>query len=94
MLELLLDAGSRIDHKDKAGAVPLHRAVRARSPVAVRCLLEHGARVDATHGKRRTTLLHMATHSTGASGTRNARTEQREIEELLIRYGQFLIPNS
>ncbi|HEY7284534.1 MAG TPA: ankyrin repeat domain-containing protein [Vicinamibacterales bacterium] len=87
VLELLLDAGSRIDHKDKAGAVPLHRAVRARSPVAVRCLLEHGARVDATHGKQRTTLLHTATHSTGASGTRNARAEQREIEELLLKYG-------
>jgi len=87
VIELLLDAGSDIEHKDKAGAAPLHRAVRARSPQAVRCLLERGARVDATHGRQRTTPLHIATHSTGASGTKGARTEQEEIVELLLKYG-------
>jgi ankyrin repeat protein len=87
VIELLLDAGSDIEHKDKAGAAPLHRAVRARSPEAVRCLLERGARVDATHGKQRTTALHMVTHSTGASGTKGARAEQQEIVELLLEYG-------
>jgi len=86
VIELLLDAGSDIEHKDKAGAAPLHRAVRARSPQAVRCLLERGARVDATHGRRRTTALHIATHSTGASGTKGTRAEQHEIVELLRRY--------
>src|SRR5499427_11162643 len=87
VIELLLDAGSDIEHKDKAGAAPLHRAVRARSPQAVRCLLERGARVDATHGRRRTTALHIGTRSTGASGTKGARGEQQEIVELLLRYG-------
>ena len=87
VIELLLDAGSDIEHKDKAGATALHRAVRARSPQAVRCLLERGARVDATHGRQRTTPLHIATHSTGASGTKGARTEQEEIVELLLKYG-------
>jgi ankyrin repeat protein len=87
VIELLLDAGSDIEHTDKAGATPLHRAVRARSPQAVRCLLERGARVDATHGRQRTTPLHIATHSTGASGTAGARAEQQEIVELLLRYG-------
>ena len=87
VIELLLDAGSNIEHKDKSGAAPLHRAVRARSPEAVRCLLERGARVDATHGRRRTTPLHIVTHSTGASGTKGTRAEQREIVELLLRYG-------
>src|SRR5215472_17421100 len=58
VIELLLDAGSDIEQKDKAGAAPLHRAVRARSPEAVRGLLERGARVDARHGKQRTTPLH------------------------------------
>jgi ankyrin repeat protein len=87
VIELLLDAGSDIEHKDKAGAAPLHRAVRARSPQAVRCLLEHGARVDTTHGGQRTTSLHIVTHSTGASGTKGARAEQQEIVKLLLQYG-------
>jgi len=87
VIERLLDAGSDIEHKEKAGATPLHRAVRARSPQAVRCLLERGARVDATHGKQRTTPLHIVTHSTGASGTKGTQTEQQEIVELLLQYG-------
>jgi len=87
VIELLLGAGSDIERKDKAGATPLHRAVRARSPEAVRCLLERGARVDATHGRQRTTPLHLVTHSTGASGTKGARAEQQEIEALLLQYG-------
>jgi ankyrin repeat protein len=87
VITLLLDAGSNIEHKDKAGSAPLHRAVRARSPQAVRCLLQRGARVDATHGRQRTTALHIATHSTGASGTKGTRGEQQEIVELLLHYG-------
>jgi len=87
VIELLLDAGSDIERKDKAGAAPLHRAVRARSPQAVRCLLERGARADATHGRQRTTPLHLATYSTGASGTKGARAEQQEIVGLLLEYG-------
>jgi len=87
VIELLLDAGADVEHKDKAGAVPLHRAVRARSPEAVRCLLERGARVDATHGRQRTTPLHIGTRSTGASGTKGAQAEQQEIVGLLLEYG-------
>lgn len=87
VIELLLDAGSDIEHMDKAGAAPLHRAVRARSPEAVRCLLARGARVDATHGRQRTTALHIATHSTGASGTKGSRAEQQEIVQLLLQSG-------
>jgi ankyrin repeat protein len=87
VIELLLDGGSDIEHTDKSGAAPLHRAVRARSPEAVRCLLERGARVDATHGKLRTTPLHIATHSTGASGTKGTHAEQQEIVKLLLQYG-------
>jgi serine/threonine-protein phosphatase 6 regulatory ankyrin repeat subunit A len=87
VIELLIDAGANIEHKDKAGAAALHRAVRARSPQAARCLLERGARVDATHGRQRTTPLHIATHSTGASGTKGARAEQQEIVNILLEYG-------
>src|SRR4051812_25982858 len=87
VIELLLAAGFDIEHTDKAGAAPLHRAVRARSPEAVRCLLERGARVDATHGSQRTTPLHIGTRSTGASGTKGARAEQQEVVALLLQYG-------
>ena len=83
----LIDAGSDIEHKEKAGAAPLHRAVRARNPEAVRCLLERGAHVGATHGKLRTTPLRLATMSTGASGTKGARAEQQAILALLLEYG-------
>ena len=87
VIQRLLDAGSDIEHKDKAGATPLHRAVRARSPEAVRCLLERGARADATHGRLRTTALNLATASTGASGTKGTRVEQQEIVKLLLAHG-------
>lgn len=87
VIERLLDAGSNIEHTDKSGTSPLHRAVRARSPEAVRCLLERGARVDAPHGRLRTTPLHIVTHSTGASGTKGTHAEQQEIVKLLLQYG-------
>jgi ankyrin repeat protein len=87
VIEGLLSAGAKIEHTDKAGATPLHRAIRARSPEAVRCLLERGARADATHGRQRTTPLKLAMHSTGASGTKGTRAEQQEIVELLLRSG-------
>jgi len=85
VIELLLDARADIEHKDTAGATPLHRAVRAHSPDAVRCLLERGARTDATHGRQRTTALHLAMHSTGASGTKGAQAERDEIVALLLQ---------
>lgn len=87
VIEFLVDAGSDIEHQDKAGAAPLHRAIRARGVEAVRCLLERGARVTATHGRRRTTTLSLAARSTGASGTKGAHAEQQAILELLLRYG-------
>jgi ankyrin repeat protein len=87
VIELLVDAGARIDHIEKAGAAPLHRAVRARGVEAVRCLLERGASVHARHGKQGSTPLHLARRSTGASGTKGARAEQDEITELLLEHG-------
>jgi ankyrin repeat protein len=87
VIEHLVDRGSRIDAIEKSGASPLHRAVRARSPEAVRCLLERGASVHARHGKQGSTPLHMALHSTGASGTKGARAEQDEIVALLLQHG-------
>jgi ankyrin repeat protein len=83
----LLDAGSHIEHADKSGSTPLRRAVRGRSPEAVRCLLERGARADAIHGRSRTTPLHLATHSTGASSTKGTHAEREAIIKLLLAHG-------
>ena len=87
VLEQLLDAGARIDQVEKAGAQPLHRAVRARSPEAVRCLLERGADPRARHAKQGSTPLQLAHHSTGAGGTKGARAEQEAIVALLLEHG-------
>jgi ankyrin repeat protein len=87
VIELLLDRGARIDHVEKAGAAPLHRAVRARSPEAVRCLLARGASVHARHARQGSTPLHIALRSTGASGTKGARAEQDEVVAILLEYG-------
>jgi ankyrin repeat protein len=87
VIELLVDAGAHLEHAEKAGAAPLHRAVRARSPEAVQCLLERGASVHARHAKQGSTPLHLALHTTGAGGTKGTRAEQERIVELLLQHG-------
>jgi ankyrin repeat protein len=87
VIALLVHAGSDIARKDRAGADPLHRAVRARSPEAVRCLIARGADVTGRYGRQGTTLLHLATRSTGASGTRGTRAAQQAIVDLLLDGG-------
>ena len=87
LIDLLILHGAKIDHTDKGGATPLHRAVRGRSPAAVRRLLENGARVDVRLGKLGSTPLHLAVQSTGAGGTGGTAEEQMEIIELLLAHG-------
>jgi ankyrin repeat protein len=87
VLGLLIDADADLDHADKGGATPLHRAVRSRSPEAVRCLLDAGASATVTLGKQRSTPLHLAVHSTGAGGTAGAHREQLDIIRLLLKHG-------
>jgi ankyrin repeat protein len=87
LIQLLADWGAELDQADRGGATPLHRAVRARSPAAVRQLLRLGARVDGRLRTRGSTPLHLATQSTGASGTAGARDAQLEIIGLLLAHG-------
>jgi len=56
LIELLIKPGSKTEHVDCGGATALHRAVRARSPAAVRRLLKSGARVVAQLAKTGSTL--------------------------------------
>jgi ankyrin repeat protein len=87
MIRLLVQHGADLDRTDRGGATPLHRAVRARSPGAVRQLLALGARPDCRLGKRGTVPLHLAVQSTGAEGTAGSMNEQLEIISLLLQSG-------
>lgn len=87
VIELLLAHGADGDAPDAGGATPLHRAVRARSPAAVRALLAGGASVTARLRPRGVTPLHLAVRSTGAGGTRGALDEQVAIVALLLEAG-------
>jgi ankyrin repeat protein len=87
LIVLLVQHGARLQQSDRGGASALHRAVRARSPAAVRQLLREGARVDAQLKKGGSTPLHLAVQSTGAGGTAGALSEQLEIIEMLLQHG-------
>jgi tankyrase len=83
----LLTAGADIHATDKNGVAALHHAVRFRSPMAVRALVEHGANVNQACRKSGSTPLHRAVTSTGAPGTAGKRQEAIEIIRLLIAAG-------
>src|SRR5215813_1767091 len=87
LIELLVQQGAKLEQVDRGGASALHRAVRARSPAAVRQLLKAGARVDVRLGKRGSTPIHLAVQSTGASGTAGSVSEQLEIIAMLLEHG-------
>src|SRR5262249_49959606 len=87
IIDILVQHGAKLEQVDRGGASALHRAVRARSPVAVRKLLKAGARVDIRLGKRGSTPIHLAVQSTGASGTAGAVSEQLEIIAMLLQHG-------
>lgn len=90
MIRLLAKHGADLDAPDRGGATPLHRAVRARSPGAVRQLLALGARVDYRLKKGGSSPLHLAVQPTGAGGTAGAIDEQLEIIATLLRGGADL----
>lgn len=90
LIGLLLAHGADADATDKAGMTPLHRAVRARSPGAVRVLLKGGAAVRAKAGRSGSTPLHLALTSSGASGTAGQTEAQVDIVALLLSAGAKL----
>src|SRR2546423_458015 len=66
----------------------LHRAVRTRSPVAVKTLLDAGAD-PAMRNLPGSTPFHLAVQNTGrgGSGSDYAKAAQREIIQLFLRAG-------
>src|SRR5262245_44660222 len=83
----LLNAGADIHKTDKNGVTALHHAVRFRSPVAVKTLIEYGAHVDQRCRRNGSTPLHRAVTQTGAPETAGKTEEAREIIEILLAAG-------
>jgi uncharacterized protein len=83
----LLKSGADIHATDKNGVTALHHAVRFRSPIAVRTLIEQGANVNQVCRKSGSTPLHRAVTTTGAPSTAGKRQEAIEIIRLLIAAG-------
>jgi ankyrin repeat protein len=87
VIELLVSHGAAVDRPDLGGVTALHRAVRARSPVAVGALLSAGADPCAATRKVGSTALHLAVAPTGAGGTAGSGELQLEIVRLLLAAG-------
>jgi ankyrin repeat protein len=78
----LIAAGADPNATDKSGVTPLHRAVRTRCAIAVKALLEAGARRKNKSGS---TPMLLATQNTGrgGSGSSEAKAQQELIVQLL-----------
>jgi uncharacterized protein len=83
----LLKAGADIHASDKNGVTALHHAVRFRSTIAVRTLIEHGANVNQVCRKSGSTPLHRAVTATGAPSIAGKRQETLKIIRLLMAAG-------
>ena len=86
-LLMALKRGSDLHAGDKNGVTALHHAVRFRSPVAVKTLIDHGANVNRACRRNGSTPLHRAVTQTGAPGTAGRAQAAREIVEILLAGG-------
>lgn len=83
----LLSQGADVHATDKNGVTALHHAVRFRSPVAVKTLIERGANVNQRCRRSGSTPLHRAVTQTGAPGTAGKQAAAREIIGILLSAG-------
>ena len=92
-IEYLISVGADPNALDDSGVAPIHRAVRTRSLLAVKALLDGGAGVSQPN-KSGSTPLYLAEHSSGrsGSGTPQAREQQAAIVRLLLEHGAELKP--
>jgi ankyrin repeat protein len=87
LIRFLIAAGADPNEADASGATPLHRAVRARSPHAVRALLAAGADPNVRAGRNGSTPLKLAQTSSGASGTAGSGEARDDIVAQLVAAG-------
>lgn len=85
-IKYLVSVGANVHARDANGATPLHRAVRTRSALAVRALLDGGADLRSTN-KNGSTPLDLALRNTGrgGSGSPLARAQQAQIVAMFAR---------
>jgi tankyrase len=86
-IAIALKQGADIHAADKNGVTALHHAVRFRSPIAVRTLIEHGANVNQACRRNGSTPLHRAVTQTGAPGTAGKGLAAKEIIAILLAAG-------
>jgi tankyrase len=79
--------GASVNAADKNGVTALHHAVRFRSPMAVKTLIEHGADVNQACRRNGSTPLHRATTQTGAPGTAGSLSAAEKICKILLAAG-------
>ena len=87
VIRFLVKNGVSVHETDRNGVTPLHRAVRFRSPHAVRELIKLGADVNAVDKRSGSTPLHRAVTNTGAPSTAGKREFAIEIATLLLKNG-------
>ena len=83
----VLKGGADINVADKNGVTALHHAVRFRSPMAVKTLIEHGANVNQACRRNGSTPLHRAVTQTGAPGMVGRAQAATAIIRLLLAAG-------
>ena len=88
VIAYLTSIGANPNALDKSGVAPLHRAVRTRSLLAARALLDGGAD-PRLRNKSGSTPLHLAVQNTGrsGSGSEEAHRQQTGIVKLLLQRG-------
>jgi len=87
VLQFLVSAGVDVNETGSSGITALHRAVRFRSPTAVKTLIQLGANVNSIDSRSGSTPLHQAVTSTGAPTTAGKKSEACEIIQFLISSG-------
>jgi ankyrin repeat protein len=80
IIRYLESKGADLNETDKNGVTPLRRAVRFRSPAAVRTLLKMGAKMDVQDKKSHSTALHRAATNTGTPKTKGKGHEIRALK--------------